>query len=140
MEALVWNEVEAQSALRSLRKFAEKPENVYRPEPGLKSGPGVKGPGDDKRFRRSIGFRELHDPALPNALRVVFTITVSDGIEWRHLSVSAKRGDPPFHMVQQLVLPALGFRGGLKDCVVNRQEQADFRPFIVAQPLRPAAA
>ena len=127
---LVWNDSVVRSDLAALRAFAEHPENTYRP------GLGAPVPGDDPRFRRFIPY---HDPHA-NCLRVVFTITVGpDGMPFRHLSVSALRGDPSVDLVQQAVLPALGFRGSLADCEVGQAEGME-GVFVVAQPVAGAGA
>ena len=131
MGVLVWNNSDARSDLASLRAFAEHPDNTYRP------GPGAPVPGDDPRYRRFIPYQ---DPA-PNCLRVVYTITLGpDRIAYRHLSLSANRGDPPIPLVEELVLPALGFRGRLANCVVGQAEGDDAAVFVVAQPVAGASA
>ena len=133
MHSYAWNDSEARAMLTSLRIFAEEPAHRYRP------GGDAPIPGYDERFVRRIPFTE--EIRGQNKLRIVFTITEDrDGQRWRHASVSARKGEPPAILVDE-ILGYLGFHGRLLagDMLVKRGEPdtPNEGAFIIRQALEP---
>lgn len=124
----VWNENIAKTELESLRAYAEDPAHHYDPAGDARI------PGTDRHFFRSIPFSE--GPKGYNVLRLVFTVTKDPKARlWRHLSVSTRKREPNPAMVE-LLAQHLGFKGGLKNCLVERGRKGTDNEgaIIIAQP------
>jgi hypothetical protein len=81
--------------IERLLRFASKPENHYRP------GPGVPPPGDDSRYCVKLG-----------TYRSVFTHTRAKGKIFRHLSISVQRDNRyPLVEVAEVIGRLFGFEG-----------------------------
>jgi len=104
---LVITDVE-RAAVRKLVEFASLPENHYHP---IREGPV---PGADQRFVLHLGLRA--------DFRCVFTLThSSDGLVWRHLSVSVPtEGMLPHPAMVTEIAHLFGFIGELKDWIAER--------------------
>src|SRR5215831_1573268 len=82
----------ARAKAAKVLKHAEQ--NHYRP------GPNAKTPGDDDRFVAKL-----------NTYRAVFTFTHSDGMIWRHLTVSVPGTKFPNPAAAFMIAQLFGFTG-----------------------------
>jgi hypothetical protein len=82
-----------------VRAHAERPVNIYRP------GPGVRSPGDDPQFVFTTG-----------PYRAVYSLVAASGIDcMRYLSISDRRGGYPDLSVGLTLAHRVGFTGATPD-------------------------
>lgn len=125
------NDEETVRGLQSLRLFAVDPRNWY-----VEGGPV---PGCDPRHVRDL---LVTAPSNDEKFhyRVVFSITVHEGVAYRHTSVSANDGDAiPAQVPVESFCKLLGYEGTYADWGVGESElHRNVR--VVIQPVGPAGA
>jgi hypothetical protein len=87
-------DADAQAAIRKVRDYAEHPECVYRPSPG------VLPPGDDAAHCCII-----------NTYRMVYSVTEAQGHRFRHLSISVPGKHYPNEFAVLMLSREFGFPG-----------------------------
>lgn len=116
---------EAETALKSLEEYAHKKENWYRPLEG-------KVPGDHEPYVRLIRVQNVLG-GEEHRFRIVFTYTVSNGILFRHASISKDdRKELPDPVSVFTICKFLGFTGAFEQWMLG-QHPSDENVLVAVQ-------